>query len=120
MLRLAPRHSINRIIFTSAWGVAETRRDIPGWFRWFIENSNIGVAYKDHERQELLAAASPMEWTAVRPVGLLNGKGGKKVHVALDNSVRPRITIHRSDLAAFMLDALEKDLYIRQKPVVWS
>jgi uncharacterized protein YbjT (DUF2867 family) len=120
ILRIAPQHSINRILFTSAWGVAETRRDIPGWFRWFIEHSNIGVAYKDHERQEQLAAASPMEWTAVRPVGLLNGKGGKRVHVALDNSVRPRITIHRSDLAAFMLDALEKDLYIRQKPVVWS
>jgi hypothetical protein len=78
------------------------------------------VAYKDHERQEQLAAASSMQWTAVRPVGLLNGKGGKKVHVALDNSVRPRITIHRSDLATFMLDTLENGSYIGQKPVVWS
>ncbi len=120
ILRLAPQHHINRIVFTSAWGVAETRRDIPAWFRWFIEHSNIGVAYQDHEKQEQLAEASNLRWTAVRPVGLLNGKGGKKVHVALDNSIKPRITIRRSDLAGFMLDVLEKDSYVRQKPVVWS
>ena len=36
-----------RVVVCSAWGVAETRGDIPSWFRWLIEHSNIGPAYDD-------------------------------------------------------------------------
>lgn len=73
-LKLAEKHNINRLVVCSAWGVAETKDDLPGWFRWFIDNSNIGVAYKDHEHQEKLIRESDLDWTIVRPSGLTNSK----------------------------------------------
>jgi len=71
---IAEKSKVNRIVLCSAWGVSETKTDIPKWFKWLIDNSNIGVAYKDHERQEKILSNSMLDWTIVRPVGLTNSK----------------------------------------------
>jgi putative NADH-flavin reductase len=118
IIELAPQHGIQRIVFTSAWGVAETRTDIPGWFRWFIEHSNILYPYEDHARQEDLLKQTSLEWTAIRAVGLINSKRKKTIIVSFNNTPRPRLTIGRRSLAAFMLDVLEKKMYVREMPVV--
>jgi len=118
IIELAAQHHIQRIVITSAWGVAETRKDVPGWFRWFIEHSNILYPYEDHARQEDLLKQTSLQWTAIRPVGLVNGETKKAVMVSLNTGPKPRITIGRSSLAAFMLDVLEKNMYLRQMPVV--
>jgi nucleoside-diphosphate-sugar epimerase len=120
IVELMPKHSIKRIIFTSAWGVAETRKDIPGWFRWFIEHSNIRYPYDDHAKQEELLKQTSLQWTAVRAVGLTNSKNNKEVMVSLNNHPRPKILISRRHVAAFMLDTLEKNSYIGEMPVVWE
>lgn len=110
---------IKKVIFTSAWGVSETRKDIPWWFRWMIDNSNIGVAYRDHERQEQLLDNSTLNYTSVRPVGLTNSLTTQKVRVTLENNTpMPKITISRLTTAKFMLDCLEQNLYNRQKPII--
>lgn len=118
LIELAPQQGINRIIFISAWGVAETRQDIPGWFRWFIENSNIRYPYADHERQENLVQQSSLDWTGIRAAGLTHFKNKKQVLVSFHNQPPPRLTISRNNLASFMLDTLEQNLYSRQLPVV--
>jgi nucleoside-diphosphate-sugar epimerase len=120
IIDLSPKHSIHRILFTSAWGVAETRKDIPGWFRWFIEQSNIRYPYDDHARQEDLLKQTSLHWTAVRAVGLTNSNNNKEVMVSLNNEPKPKLLISRRHVAAFMLDALEKNLYVGQMPVVWE
>ena len=110
---------IKKVIFTSAWGVGETKKDIPWWFRWMIDNSNIGVAYRDHERQEQLLDNSTFNYTSVRPVGLTNSLTTQKVRVTLENNTPvPKITISRLTTAKFMLDCLEQNLYNRQKPII--
>lgn len=114
----ASKYGIQRIIFTSAWGAAETRKDIPGWFRWFIEHSNIRYPYEDHARQEDILKETTLQWTAVRPVGLINAKAKKEVVVSFNNQPRPRLLISRSNVAKFMLDALERVLYIAERPVI--
>lgn len=118
IIELAPHHHIKRILFTSAWGAAETRKDIPGWFRWFIENSNIRYPYEDHARQEGLLQQTDLEWTGIRAVGLVNSKRKKSVIVSFNSDPKPRLIIGRRSLAAFMLDVLEKNLYVRKLPVV--
>jgi uncharacterized protein YbjT (DUF2867 family) len=118
IIALAPKHNIHRLIFTSAWGVAETRADIPGWFRWFIEHSNIRYPYDDHAVQEELAKTSTLDWTSVRPVGLTNSKKDKPITVTLGKTPRPTLTIPRRMVAKFMLDALEKNLYVKEMPVI--
>lgn len=118
IIELAPQHHIERIIFTSAWGVAETRKDIPGWFRWFIEHSNILYPYEDHAKQEELLKQTSLQWTSIRAAGLINGKAKKPIIVSFNNTPRPRLTISRRNLAGFMLDVLEKNMYVREMPVV--
>jgi putative NADH-flavin reductase len=118
IIELAPAHNIRRIIFTSAWGAAETKKDIPGWFRWFIDHSNIRYPYDDHARQEELLKQTSLQWTSVRLAGLTNSKKKKEIIVSLHNKPKPRLMISRSNAAAFMLDALEKNLNLREMPVL--
>ena len=118
LIELLPKKGIERIIFTTAWGVGDSLKDIPGWFRLLIQRSNIGYAYADHERQEALFEASDLKWTAVRPVGLTNSNRSRELIVSLDNSPKPTLMISRKRVAQFLLDCLSDASYIREKPVV--
>ncbi|QCX01667.1 SDR family oxidoreductase [Aggregatimonas sangjinii] len=89
VISVANKNGIKRIVSCSAWGVADTRKDIPFWFRWMIDFSNIKYAYRDHERQEALLEKSAMEWTIVRPVGLTNGRKDQKIIESIQNFPKP-------------------------------
>lgn len=101
--------TLKRVILCSAWGVAETRADLPGWFRWLVDNSNIGVAYKGHEVQEQLIKISDLQWTIVRPVGLTNSKKSKPLKIQEVSSSKPSLTVSRKDVATFMVDCLDRE-----------
>ncbi len=111
-------NDIQRVIVCSAWGVSETKKDIPFWFRFLINRSNIGVAYKDHERQENLLINSNLKWTIVRPVGLTNFKKDEEVLESIENSPKPRLTISRSSVAKYMLECLTQNRALLQSPVI--
>jgi uncharacterized protein YbjT (DUF2867 family) len=114
----AKQHHIKRLIVISAWGVNETRDDIPWWFRWAIDHSNIKYAYQDHEQQEHLLKKSDLNWTAIRPAGLINSFAVKPIKISLNNSRKPSLTISRKSVAVFTRDVLEQGTYIRQAPVI--
>jgi putative NADH-flavin reductase len=114
----ATENEIKRVIITTAWGVAETRKDIPFWFRWLIDHSNIQYQHLDHEKQEVLLRASNLNWTIVRPVGFNDSEKAREIKVSFNNNPKPSVTISRRNVALFMLDALEKNLHIREYPVI--
>jgi putative NADH-flavin reductase len=118
IIEVALEEHVSRIIITTAWGVAETRKDLPFWFSWLIGNSNIRYPYFDHQRQEELLKQSGTNWTVVRPVILTDSEKEKEVQVTLNNDPKPSLRISRKNVALFMLDALENDLYSRQCPVI--
>ena len=118
IISLANKNGLERIVVCSAWGVAETEKEIPVWFRWFIKNSNIGVAYKDHERQENELKISKLDWTIVRPTGLTNFKKEKKIIESYNNKPKPKLTISRKNVAKFMVNALKRDELIGQITVI--
>ena len=111
-------NQLKRIIICSAWGVSETREDIPKWFKWFIDNSNIKFAYHDHERQEKMLERSQFEWTIVRPVGLTNAKAEQSVKESFDNQPRPSLTISRKAVANYLVKSLKDDGLSRKKVVI--
>ena len=119
IIPLAAKHQIKRIIIISAWGVSETRKDIPTWFRWIIDNSNISPAYKDHELQEQILAATDLYWTWIRPVGLTNF-GLKPVKVSFNNTPKPSLFISRKSVAAFTVEALEQTGFIQLAPTIFN
>jgi putative NADH-flavin reductase len=118
ILEASQKENVKRIIITTAWGVAETKRDIPFWFRWLIDHSNIRYPYNDHELQEEMLKSSDTNWTIIRPVGLTDSEKEKEIQVTLNNSPKPSLMISRRNVASFMLDVLEDNLYNRQCPVI--
>jgi uncharacterized protein YbjT (DUF2867 family) len=113
LITLCNKLKINRILIVSAWGVGDSRPEIPGWFGWLIDKSNIGYAYADHYAQEELLKASNLNYTIVRPVGLTNSQNDKEIRVSINGSPRPSLTISRKSVAKFMIGILENG-YSRQ------
>ena len=118
VIELCPLHDISRIIVLSAWGVGDSREHIPTWFRWLIEHSNIGAAYREHAAQEQLLAASGLQYTAVRPAALVNATRPTDVLVSFNNSPKPGLTISRFNVARFVLDILAENTHLRKTPVI--
>ncbi len=115
---LSNTYPIHRIVICSAWGVSETKKDIPFWFRWLIDMSNIGVAYKDHERQEEVLESSRWNWSIVRPVGLTNTTKNQTIIESINNEPKPGLTIGRRAVAEYLLKCLEKEVLIGKKIVI--
>ncbi len=120
IIDLVPKSVIKRVIIVSAQGVNETRGEIPTWFRWAIDHTNIRYAYQEHERQENLIRSSNLVWTIVRPVGLTNQTISKIINVSQGNIPKPSLTISRSDVAKFVLDEAENARYIKRAVTISS
>ena len=118
VIEVAECHRVKRVIACSAWGAAETRKDIPGWFRWLIGNSNIRHTYKDHERQEQLLMNSTLSWTIVRPAGLTNFRKYQQVIESYDNKPKPRMTVNRISLAKYLVDAISNERLVHKVSVI--
>jgi putative NADH-flavin reductase len=118
IIDLAAINEIKRIVSCSAWGVAETKKDLPSWFRWLIDNSNIGYTYEDHERQEKLLMNSTLSWTIVRPTGLTNFKKHQQIVESYNNEPKPRMIINRISLAKYMVEAITDESLIFRAPTI--
>jgi hypothetical protein len=118
VISVATAKNINRIVVCTAWGTSDTRNDLPKWFSWFINNSNIGVAYRDHELQEKLLQQSELKWTIVRPSGLTNSKKPQTVIESYQNLPKPKLTINRGEVARYMITAITNDGLIGKMPVI--
>lgn len=118
LIGLMEDEGIKRLVLTSAWGVGDSRKEIPGWFRWFVDNSNVGKAYSQHEVQEQMLRNSALDWTAVRPVGLTNSSKIKELLVSDQGEPKPNLTISRRHTARFLLDCIEEASYIKATPVI--
>ncbi len=112
--------SIQQYIACSAWGVHETRSEIPTWFRWFIDHSNIGAGYADHERQEDELKKGVIPWTIVRPTFLVNTRNEQLIGTSYDNNPKPKLTISRRSVAKFIVGAIGNETFIRKTPTIFA
>lgn len=111
---------IARYLAVSTQGVAEDWKRLNPMMRGLINNSNIKAGYDDHNGVDALARASTVDWTLVRPVALTNKPRKGPLRAALPGSEKPGMFVNRDDLAAFILDTIEQNTWIRQTPVVWN
>lgn len=76
-----------------------------------------GDVVKDKPAEYAVFAASDLDWTLVRPPRLVDGgPTGQLEHDAHHSTRSTKIT--RADLAVFLADVVEEDLYPRQAPFV--
>jgi uncharacterized protein YbjT (DUF2867 family) len=96
---------VQPFIFVSAGGAGESRAQLSPTVGWLVRRGRIGGAYRDLEAMEARIARSRLDWTAVRPVtlvdGPLTGRARPVEHYTMFSTVR------RSDVAAYLLHLLE-------------
>ena len=109
---------IKRVITVSAWGVGDSYKEVNWMFRFLINKTNVGVAYKGHEDQERILRNSSLNWTAVRPVGLNNDTKHHPTRISQNGSKKLRMMISRQNVAKFMLEILDDEKYYQTNPSI--
>ncbi|HTN38005.1 MAG TPA: NAD(P)H-binding protein [Arachidicoccus sp.] len=114
----AGQQNLKRFITISAWGVGETKKEIPFWLKWLINHTNLRPIYLEHESQEKLLANSDLNWTAVRPVALNDSKKIKTLKVSFNNLPKPSLYISRKSVAKFIVDIVKSNKYNMKSPTI--
>lgn len=96
----------------------DRRGAVAATMSWLVRTVGGGVI-EDKPAEYRTYAASGMQWTLVRPQRMKDGPAtGSVVH---DAHRSPRTsTISRGDLAVFLVDVLDQQLYFQQAPFVAS
>jgi len=108
------QHNVQRIVYESALGVGDSRKQVSWLVRWIVIPLVLRSAIADHEAKENIIQHSSLDWVIVRPAGLTNGpKTGEYKHgETIDYGFR----ISRADVANFMLNQLTDEAYLRKTP----
>jgi len=114
------KHGITRVVQLGATGAGDSFEAAPWIFRQFIKRTNLGVAYRDHEGVEAALAASGLDWTVARAVGL-----GKKTGPVTESYVvngksepKPSMQIARESVAEWMVAALDRSELYGKAPTI--
>ena len=76
-----------------------------------------GEAVRDKAVEHELWSATDLDWTLVRPPRLVDGPATGRVEHDAHRSPR-RTSLSRADLAAFVVDLVERPDHVRQAPLV--
>lgn len=74
--------------------------------------------YADKNRQEAIVKESGLDWTLVRPAILNDKPGGGAIRALTDLSGFHGGSISRADVAAFVLDQVRSDAWLRRAPLI--
>ena len=104
---------MRRLVVLSALGVGDSRPLLPWVARKLMVDMLLKLPFADHEVQERQVRESGLEWTLARPSRLTNGPARHRYakKAALE---RVPSSISRADVAHFMVDACERDDWLRQ------
>lgn len=110
---------VERLVSLSSHGVGDSQAELPWFMRWLVLPLYLRGVFDDHAAQEEVVRASSLCWTLVRPPHLTDapGTGAPRHGTELIPSGRT-MKIPRADVAAFMLQALSEESYVRQTPVI--
>jgi putative NADH-flavin reductase len=121
ILRAMQQNNVKRLIIlaTFPFGILDTN-DKPTFmnrFMMFMAKNLMGSMVEDARGHVDLIKQSELDWTVVRAPGLTDQPSPGKYRVGyLDDNTGKSIS--RGDLAAFILDVLMNDTYIRQMPLI--
>jgi hypothetical protein len=108
------KHKIKRLITQSAYGALDSYKKLPFYYK-IIHNLLLGPMSEDKNIMEREVMKSDLDWTIIRPVRLTNGSAKGKFRtgdVNLQLGLNPRVS--RSDVAAFIVDELQNNEFIKK------
>ena len=110
------RHGVPRLVAISAAGVGDSLPRLTWPVRRLVATGNVAVAYRDLAAMEAALAASDLDWLAVRPVTLADGEPRRAARPV--GRYRLTSTVRRSEVAAWMLDAVERPAPFAERRVL--
>jgi len=122
LLRAMEAHGVSRFVCETSLGIGDSAFRMGLYYTLFVIPVILPFYFWDKTRQERMIAASRVPWVIVRPGALTDGaKRGVARHGSDIGSSLWTVRISRADVAAFMLDQLESDLYVGSSPgVCWG
>ncbi len=108
------KHKIKRLITQSAFGALDSYKKLPFYYK-IIHKLLLGPMSKDKNIMEREVMKSGLDWTIIRPIRLTNGpaRGNFRAgDVDLRLGLNPRVS--RADVAAFIVDELENNKFIKK------
>lgn len=100
------KHGVKRVVAVSAAGVADSAAAMNWFMHFMVNNTNVGVGYRDlalMERVYASAGSHGIDWLCVRPTRLTNDPS-KPIVVRAGFPMSAAIA--REDVARFMLTSL--------------
>ena len=106
---------VSRLVAVSAEGVRVSRGTLPLGYRAVLLLPGLDSVYEDIGLMEDAVVASDLVWTLVRPAVLTDGPatGAYRTHVG--DVVPGGLLVSRADLATFLLQVVERDLFRGEK-----
>jgi len=112
------KHAVRRIVCITGIGAGDSRGHGGFLYDHVIEPTLLHTIYQDKDRQEAMLRHSDLEWIIVRPGMLTNDEatGSYRVLLNLEGVTVGKIT--RADVAAFVVQQLSSDDFLRKTPVL--
>ena len=105
---------VKRIVVLSAYGTGDSAHGLYG----FMIKRMGGKLNADKTEAERLLSESGLDWVSVRAPVLSEGRRTGRFKAATGVAINAFRRLSRADLAAFMLDQVEGDAFLRQRPVI--
>jgi putative NADH-flavin reductase len=112
------RHGVRRLVAITGIGAGDSRGHGGFLYDRIIFPLVLKHTYADKDRQEELIRHSNLDWVIVRPASFTNGPLRDRLRVATDLRGVTIGKISRADVAAFVLDQLTNDSYVRKQPLI--
>jgi len=108
---------LRRLVVVTGFGAGRSRAAMSKLEK-LGHGALLGRVYADKTRQEALITPSDLDWTIARPVILTNRPASGQAKVLVDPKEWRNGLISRADVGAYLVDAVESGLNIREDVVL--
>jgi putative NADH-flavin reductase len=119
ILRAMSDCGVGRLVCETSLGIGGSAGRMGLYYTFLVIPLILPFYFWDKTRQERIIAGSGLDWIIVRPGALTNGpRRGRLRHGRGVGNFIWTVSVSRADVAAFMLDQLSSDAYLRAAPGV--
>lgn len=106
--------AVRRLICVTGIGAGDSRGHGGFLYDRIFFPLLVRTIYEDKDRQEGMVRSSDTDWTIVRPGFLTNGAATDEYQIATDMTGITAHLISRADVAAFLLEQLDREKFLRK------
>jgi putative NADH-flavin reductase len=118
LVKAMTRHGVRRLVAITGVGAGDTKGHGGFLYDRVLYPLFTRGIYEDKDRQEELIRASALDWVIVRPAPFRGKRSADDLDVAVNLQGVTLRRITQSEVAAFVVDQLETNRYLKQSPFI--